>query len=387
MLRPYLLQNALVWQDGRAVPRELSLTERISTAPIAGAQRVNLDGYTLLPGLINAHDHLELNHYPRTKFRDQYGNAHQWGEDVSARLDEPPFRELRAFSITDRLFIGGLKNLLCGATSVAHHNPLHRALQRRDFPVRVLQRYGWSHSLHFSTEADIRQSYTSTPIDQPWFIHLAEGTDDIARGEHDRLQALGCLGANTVSIHGVGLPEDIPPLKLIWCPTTNQYLLGKTLSAYSLHTHTMALGSDSRLTADGDLLDEMRSAYAVIKNESRVLAMVTQQAAAITGMQGVGTLDSGAFADIIAVRMGKSLCDLRRADLALVMRGGIPQIGDPAVMAKFPRIPTIPAVLDGLPKAIYKPLAARIAACTLSEPGLAIEMRPNALRRFFARIG
>jgi len=43
--------------------------------------------------------------------------------------------------------------------------------------VRVLQRYGWSHSLHF--EKDVAGSYRGTPRDAPWMIHLAEGTDAV----------------------------------------------------------------------------------------------------------------------------------------------------------------------------------------------------------------
>jgi len=51
---------------------------------------------------------------------------------VNARLDSSPFRELRAVPLTDRLFIGGLKNLLGGATTVAHHDPFDREMGARD---------------------------------------------------------------------------------------------------------------------------------------------------------------------------------------------------------------------------------------------------------------
>jgi len=36
-----------------------------------------------------------------------------------------------AVPLPDRLFLGGLRNLLAGATAVAHHGPYHRALARR----------------------------------------------------------------------------------------------------------------------------------------------------------------------------------------------------------------------------------------------------------------
>lgn len=437
MPRSLHIRHALLWNADTPpqpdfVRRDLFVGERVTTRA-QDAQAIDLDGYTIFPGLINAHDHLELNHYPRTKFRERYDNAHQWGEDVNARLDESPFRELRAYPLDDRLFIGGLKNLLCGATTVGHHNPPHKALFRRDFPVRVVQRYGWAHSLHFSSEAEIQASYAATPPDAPWMIHLAEGTDATAQGEYRRLKALGCVGPNTVFIHGVGLsvgdvtnPSSPSPFShasgekgsldsyqaaLVWCPTTNLYLLGQTVSdellkqqqqtAYmpslrkqDAHTSTVQqvrsilLGSDSRLTADGDLLDEMRAASAYVSGAC-VVAMVGERAASALRLDDAGYLRPSAYGDFIAIHStdgdGAALCATRRADLALVVRSGVPQIGDVAVMAKFADVPTVPVLLDGREKAIHRALAERLVKCSLQEPGLTVDVDALKPRRFFWR--
>lgn len=377
------------------------------------ANVVDLDGCTIFPALINAHDHLELNHYPRTKFREKYDNAHQWGEDVSARLDEEPFKTLRAYPLEDRCFIGGLKNLLCGALTVAHHNPPHKCLFKRDFPVRVLRRYGWAHSLHFTPEAEIVRSYRATPPDAPWFIHLAEGTDEIAAGEYQRLKALGCLGKNTVIVHGVGLNSNdsqdyFENVKgIVICPTTNQYLLQKyatdqdVLEPPTWVWGLMALGSDSRLTSDGDLLDEMRFAQNNVFDADWlsvpglwnaspaycVVRLATIDAAEVIHAPEVGSLEAAYAADWIAIQSPaknewdeaeRALCNSRRADLALIVRGGVPQIGDPNVMTKFPNVQTIPAMLDGRPKRIERRLATQIARCTLRERGL--ELAPDFVR-------
>jgi cytosine/adenosine deaminase-related metal-dependent hydrolase len=207
-MRPVTITGARIYTgnyDGeRFIVRDLHISRgRMVEKPPRGAVNIDLSGCAILPALVNAHDHLELNHYPRTKYRERYDNAHQWGEDVNEHLNDSLFRRLRAYPLWDRLFIGGLKNLLCGALTVAHHNPPHRELFRRDYPVRVLQRYGWTHSLHFSTDAEVVRAYRRTPPDVPFFIHLAEGTDKIAGGEYQRLNALGCVGSNTVIIHGV----------------------------------------------------------------------------------------------------------------------------------------------------------------------------------------
>jgi amidohydrolase family protein len=409
VVQPLYLRNARVWNGKEATVRPVYATDVIHSARLSDMQPVNLDGYTIFPGLINAHDHLELNHYPRTKYRPVYANARQWSADVNAHLNKSPFKELRAYPLEDRLFISGLKNLLCGATTVAHHNPPHKALFRRNFPVRVLRKYGWAHSLYLSSDEEIVRSYRSTPKDWPWFIHLAEGTDDEAKGEYRRLKALGCVGKNTVFVHGVGItPEDVmdahtpgkPGTGLVWCPSTNLYLLGQTTRDghwWVVHVGNMALGSDSRLTADGDLLDEMRVA-ATIYDCDMVIDMVTFQPANLLSLPSAGNLESGAYADILATQSttredsALALCRSHRADLALVVKGGVPQIGDPEVMAKFPHIQTVPATLDGRSKAIERNLALRCVRCSLNEPGLILDddfvaehRRPTLREQLFRR--
>lgn len=374
--------------------RELNLTDRVIAQPHANALTVDLSGYTIYPGLINAHDHLELNHYPRTKYQERYGNSHQWGEQVNSQLDKPPFKELRAYPLEDRLFIGGIKNLLSGVTLVAHHNPPHKPLFRRDFPVRVLKKYGWAHSLHFAPQAEIIDSYRRTPKGAPWFIHLAEGTDETALAEYQQLKALGCMSDKTVLVHAVGMSRAdwadaaniyTKGVRFVWCPTTNRYLLGETVSYVALGRYAHpCLGSDSRLTADGDLLDELR--FAEVHWNTRLPAspgisirLVTENAASILRTPNSGHLHPGAHGDCVAVG-DKPLYECRRADLTLVVRGGVPQIGDPEVMAKFPHIPAVDVLLDGIPKRMNGGLARQVAHCSLQEPGLRLLQKPITSR-------
>jgi len=394
--RPLHIRGAQVWDSHQVVQRDLYIDRgRFVAQPPQSAQVIDLDGYTLFPGLINAHDHLELNHYPRSKFRERYDNAHQWGEDMNIRLNDEPYKSLRAYPLEDRCFIGGLKNLLCGATTVAHHNPLHKYMRWDDFPVNILQQYGWAHSLHFTNDQEVQRSYKRTPKHIPWFIHLAEGTDGVASDEYQRLKALGCVGDNTVIVHGVGMsPEDVWDAighvrGLIWCPSTNKYLLGATTEfvrqTYSSNHPSwrfkekgchVALGSDSRLTADGDLLDEMYAANETSQCDSAcIMEAVTKHAAHILGLNDVGHLGVGARADMVARLTNQ------RAGHKLVIHDGIPRIGDPEVMAKFPHIETVGAILDGVAKAIHIDVARRIHRCSLKEPGLEVEPLPK--RGFF----
>ncbi len=393
MVQPLHIKHAHVWDiTTGAIERDLYTTDVVLDTPHPDAIEVDLDGYTIFPGLINAHDHLELNHYPRTKFREVYNNAHEWGEDVNRRLNDEPYKSLRAYPLKDRLFIGGLKNLLCGATTVAHHNPLHKWLKGNDFPVRVLQKYGWAHSLHFTPATEIQKSYRRTPKDIPWFIHLAEGTDETAKSEYAQLKALSCIDENTVIVHGVNMtPDDVdeagPMIRgLVWCPSTNVYLLGRTQKIGSSsepfwrgEDRHVAIGSDSRLTADGDLLDEIRFiALNGPYDADFIYQAITIRPAHILGLRDAGHLRTNAHADWLLCR--SALFD-GRGYLALVVKGGIPQIGDPDVMAKFPHIETIKATLDGVPKAIHIDLARRIQKCSLKESGLELVETPG--KRFF----
>ncbi len=372
LLNAHLLDGPLVIDDRRGTVLHAATSPRVSS--------IDLDGYTIYPGLINAHDHLELNHFPRTKFREVYPNAREWSDDVSQRLNTSPYLELRTAPLADRCFIGGLKNLLCGVTTVAHHNPLHPPLKKWNFPVRVVQKYGWSHSLYLTPTDELQWSYHKARR-KVWMIHAAEGTDEIAAGELGELNELGVIGPKTVLIHGVGLTEADTQLaiergaSLVWCPSTNLYLLGKTAWVRKwAQAGKVAIGSDSRLTADGDLLDELYAAHMTKQhNDQALFTMVTDNPSRMLGLPDVGGLQYGMQADFIALPYSDNpyhaLVTAKRADLSLVVRGGQVMIGDPELVRQFPG-QFEPMVLDGRGKLMAKKLVDRVRRCTLRELGL-----------------
>lgn len=325
--------------QSRVTPLRFDLRQVISLdkPPERADNLRDLAGYALYPGLVNAHDHLELNHYPRTKFRDTYANAYDWSADFTPRLQTEPFLSLRRMPLAEQCWIGGLKNLASGVTTVAHHNPLHRPLRQKNFPVRVLSRYGWAHSLRLE-KRDLAATYRATPRGAAWFIHLAEGMDSVAEFEARRLHDLGLLRANTVLIHGVGLRDDRAFVAeksggLVWCPSTNFYLLGQTTNVSDFaERRKLALGCDSRLTADGDLLDELRAAFATGQVSPLTLfRAVTTDAARMIRMVGAGSLEPGNLPDFfvtplteaIQVDPYRALIDLTPAQIDAVWIGGV----------------------------------------------------------------
>ena len=384
---PLYLENARICDP---IIGETRGALRLARGRIAGinvpAQRgdlhFNLDGALVLPGLVNAHDHLELNNFPKLKFRSYYTNAREWSLEMTPRLEtDPVILAARQVRLEDRLFLGGVKNLLAGTTTVAHHNPFYPSL-RGNFPVRVLARYGWSHSLYLSP--DFGESYRRTPRAVPWFIHLAEGTNEEARGEFTRLVAGGALRDNTVLVHGVGLTEADRACALergaalVWCPSSNFFLLNAMADVHEFaHAHRLALGSDSRLTGERDLLDEARIARETSQiSDAERLRAITCDAANILRLNDVGRIAPGARADLVI--MPKEFASgtdavgrIRRAELRAVIFNGRVRIADPDFAPLLPN--HVRVRLDGQPKIAAHDLAERYARSAIQEAGFELE--------------
>jgi len=207
-----------------------------------------------------------------------------------------------------RLWWGAIRNLLCGVTTVCHHNPYDTAVFDDGFPIRVLQDFDWAHSLALD-RAHVKRAKASGAT-RPFFLHLGEGIDKNSAEEIFELARLGALGNHTVVIHGVALDDEGRELLqrsgagLVCCPSSNQFLFGKTIAADKLKTYPRAaLGSDSPLTAQGDLLDEARFACeSVNAASSDIYNYVTSKAAELLQIKNVeANLRVGAKTDLIAI--------------------------------------------------------------------------------------
>jgi cytosine/adenosine deaminase-related metal-dependent hydrolase len=377
------------------------------------SSEINLSGMLILPGLVNAHDHLEFAIFPRLG-NCSYANAQEWARDIY-HPDQSPVRELLQVPKGTRLFWGGLKNLLCGVTTVCHHNQYEPRFFEKQFPVRVLKHFGWSHSFDFSP--DVKADFDQTPDGAPFFIHLAEGTDRSSRDELRQLDHLGLLNAQTVIVHGVALNSQDWELarkrgaRLVWCPSSNQFTLGRTLDIGLLPTGLdIALASDSPLTAAGDLLDEVRFAYqlkisrqippnqggqvpqarggclsanspvtpsgghppqaaaclplvsgesvalssALVLDPAQLYSMVTTSAAQLMDLkQGEGTIVEGGAADLLVVRdtgisPASRLVQLSTADVELVIVRGEIALASTLLASRLP-----PALLNRMRRLSY----------------------------------
>jgi cytosine/adenosine deaminase-related metal-dependent hydrolase len=296
---------------------------------------VDLRGDRLLPGLINAHDHLHLNTVSPLDTTERWLHVREWIAHVNLRRrTDSAFESQLAVSRDERLLIGGVKNVLSGVTTVAHHDVLYPFLM-----------------------------------------------DEESAGEFDRLDALGCLRANTLIVHGIALDRtrrvrlEQTGAGLIWCPSSNLRLFGSTAEVSELaRGGRVALGTDSRLTGSRDLLCELE-----VARESSGLAaatlesLVTRDAATLLRLNDRGVLRVGARADLLVLPGGMTLPGATRSDVRLVMLGGLALYAD----ADYARIvaPTnhwTPVRVDCKPKMLESGLATALRALSVVEPGLEI---------------
>jgi cytosine/adenosine deaminase-related metal-dependent hydrolase/ubiquinone/menaquinone biosynthesis C-methylase UbiE len=307
---------------------------------------IDLAGYTLFPGLINAHDHLEFGLFPRLG-NPPYQNATDWARDIheSFRL----LIEAHTSVPRDvRLWWGGIRNLLCGVTTVCHHNPDHSVLHDSRFPVHVITEFDWTHSLAFSS--DLASIHRRSNSSRPFILHASEGIDTVARAEFTQLLDMNLLDSRAVLVHGLALnSDDLDKLNrsgasLISCPSSNQFLFSQSPSREQLTAvNRLAIGSDSSLTAEGDLLDEIRFCHSRLQlSPQKLFDLVTLAPAKLLFLRnGAGRISPGAPADLFAVcssplSPARQLATISWRDIELVIVGGSIRLASSQMMQRLP---------------------------------------------------
>jgi cytosine/adenosine deaminase-related metal-dependent hydrolase len=359
--------------DGWSEPRDVRVQRgvvRVAGSATSGEAEVDLEGRFLLPALVNAHDVLDLSTLPPLG-RPPYASLYEWtraAEEDAARL-----APALAVPLVDRLFLGGLRNILAGVGAVLHHHPDHRSLGQAEFPVRVQRRYGFAHSPGLTPA--LRRTYRTTDRRVPWLVRAAEGSLPGLRAELDVLASANVLRQNTVIVHGTALaPEDAPRLaaaraSVVWCPESDRRLYGGTAPFLALRDGgvSVGLGSDAPSTGARDALSNLAAARREgVLDDCGLLRLATRESAAVARV-ATGGFGDGSPADLLAVDSPERLLEGDRLAVALLVVRGEVAWGEPSLLGQAGRA-ALGFSVDGGRRALAEPLARRLAAILRRHP-------------------
>jgi 5-methylthioadenosine/S-adenosylhomocysteine deaminase len=332
----------------------------------AGTKVVHTDGI-LAPGLIDLHNHLSWNIFPRWKPIEEFGNRYDWQQKPVYNIqmtvphelitkeglecEAERYAEVKAITEGETSVTGSMHG-----TCVQHLTrnldvdpELGPGLGRVIYDVFPLQM-----SPEALAEAD---AALSTHPRGSLLIHLGEGAprDASAAREFAMLKGRGLLRPGVSLIHGVAItPEGFAEMAgkgvgLVWSPRSNVELYGDTANvaaAKAAGVH-IALAPDWSPTGSVGLLGELN--YASMWNQTQafppftekdLVMMATANAAELVDLSGqIGSLAPGHAADVIVLRRGSNLHDAywtlthsSPQDLELVVIGGRALYGEAALM-------------------------------------------------------
>lgn len=331
-----VLENVKLQHGGQAANLlvEDGLIRRITAQSLAvNDHRINLDGALVIPGLINSHDHLDFNLYP--KLGDSfYRNYTEWGHALHQHF-APEIQQVLKVPLRLRRLWGVYKNLLCGVTTVVEHG---ERFEDSSNLITVFQNCLCLHSVQFEKMWKVK---LNNPFKdkQPVAIHAGEGVDELAMKEIDDLISWNLLSRTLVGIHGIameaGQAEHFEAL--VWCPESNYFMFNKTASVDALKKATHLLfGTDSTLTAHWNIWEHMRLALKTgLITADELLQSLTETPAAIWGLHS-GKIAEGWDADLVAIKPSAGQwTDTNPEDILLVMHQGRVRLFDEELHRKL----------------------------------------------------
>jgi cytosine/adenosine deaminase-related metal-dependent hydrolase len=278
------------------------------------------------PGLINSHDHLEFNVFPRLGSR-VYGNYVEWSEDIQVENRKVIDAVLKIPKAL-RTQWGLYKNLLNGVTTVVHHGD---RVDLADPAIAVFQQDNVLHSVRYEKSWRLKLNSPFKP-GRPFVMHIGEGTDSSSRGEIDTVIRWNVLRREVIAVHGVAMTEEQASSfkALVWCPDSNYFLFDRTADVSRLRHRTKVLfGTDSTLTASWNLWEQLRLARKLgMLSDRELYRAVTEWPAAVWRLHG-------AESDLVVAKRPKGAADdygawfeINPADIMLVVQGGRVRLAD-----------------------------------------------------------
>ncbi|MEK6375817.1 MAG: amidohydrolase family protein [Acidobacteriota bacterium] len=351
-----VIANGIVVVDGDTI------TSVGTTAP-AGMKVIDTGGI-IFPGLIDLHNHVTWNAFPRWRSARAVTARYDWQADPDylAKLSGP-HGAVQKTNACDLERYGEVKALVNGATSIVGSlsNPCSKGLIRNlDYgPAsgfagkNPVQYRVFPFELGADDEASVRASLAAG---DPVIVHLAEGVVESSRRELNMLNRHGFLQKGLVAIHGVALTAaDFQTLQKggaghVWSPRSNLELYGSTadINAARAAGLTIAISPDWSPSGSAGMIPEMTYAWRWIEDVDIPLTakdlvnMATLNAATLGNVADrTGQIAPAFAADLLVVASdGRSdayetLVETPPTAVKLVIVAGRPLYGDAALLTKI----------------------------------------------------
>ena len=367
-----VIVNGIVVVDGNTIAD-------VVTTPPAGMTVIDTGGL-IFPGLIDLHNHVTWNAFPRWRAKRAVTARYDWlaDPDYLATLNAPHGQVVKT-NPCDLERYGEVKAMVNGATAIAGSldDPCDKGLIRNidydpGFAGKAPAQYRvfpFELDAAKDTEGIVRKALADgTNV----IIHLAEGVTESTRRELNMLKAHGFMTRGLITIHGVALnANDFVALKkaevgLVWSPRSNLELYGTTvdLKAALGAQLSIAISPDWSPSGSAGMIPEMTYAWRWLEDvdtpltAKNIVEMATVNPAALIGDK-TGRIEKGYAADLLVVARqsrGESyetLLETEPAGVKLVVVGGKPLYGDAALLAKVnPAAKTEPITVCGAAKVI-----------------------------------
>jgi len=375
-----VLPDGIVYIDQGNV---IAVQNRAQPAPAGFADVAVVEtGGTVLPGLIDLHNHLSYNTLPlwapvpkKFEHRGQWPNHKDYRPMISGPMTvigeyrdangQPALLPALVRYIECKLLLGGVTTsqgvrLASNAGIQRFYRGLVRNVEQTD-ESDLLEAQARIPDL----EAKDAKSFLARlrKEDSCFLLHLSEGVtdpthpDSMARRHFLALEvAPGKWALNDVfaGIHAAGLlPEDFDVLaqhhsSMIWSPLSNLLLYGGTARVEAARAAGVGigLGSDWSPTGSKNLLGELKVAWLYSQhalsglfNARDIVAMATRDAAKIVKWhQVLGSIASGMRADLLVIDGAAgdaydAVIHASETDIRLVMINGVARYGVSELMA------------------------------------------------------
>lgn len=314
-IKSILIDNGLVYFND-AKPKSNS----------SGSHHLYFDNCIAFPGLINSHDHLDFNLFPKLGNK-VYEDYTEWGNDIHT-INKNEIKEVLKVPRHLRTMWGIYKNLLNGVTTVVHHG---NYVSVQDAPIQVYQECNMLHSIQLENNWKLKLNKVFTNK-WPYVIHIGEGTNDKANNEINSLIKWNLFKRKLIGIHGVAMTAKQSGNfeALIWCPDSNLFLLGVTASINELKKNMkIVFGTDSTLSANWNTWEQLRIARkTALLTDEELFTAFTKSPADLWNIQNTGLLKEGMNADIVIARRKENLTgadaffNLNPQDILLILKKG-----------------------------------------------------------------